>query len=382
MPYLGISAKAGAGGGMSNQNLVKDGSNASLVSSGGDAGSTDDELKANHAILNKIRGRLKYYLDHVVVLSFIVGLVFLDIGVFVISLSDVESDTNATRPIYHTISLIIITIFVGEVVARIIVYGLSFFKDIWMVVDGIIVVASFVTDVVNPDSAGTAIVLLRMTRVARIALTMSKHGNVLRTQIKTMIKAKKGNQSPMEYCILSLKQVQTSGALSGAQIKEMETIIEILGSGNLFGARLQMTEADQQDIELKNFLAANFTDPSGGAVATAKKLEAMEEGRSSQVESDAVLWGDNDIPSGDDADGTHLGVKMSVEKVCAPHAELDHRILRICDILLGAEGHVQADAPTISSSPPPQGSCTALCAYILVFTLIASYTLRQTPTPS
>lgn len=226
----------------------------------------DDQLAAESTIaikpktkLASIRGRMKRILDHFGFLCLIVMLVFADIILFVFSVSFEASEEQ--MGVFSIVTLVIISLFCVEVFARMAVFGMAFFTDFWMVLDGVVVIGSLLVEVLVTHKAGGLIIFLRLTRVARIVLQILKHGHVLKAQITSIFKSRKAHQSPLEYCVITIKSLQTSGLLDGAQLKALQNVIDILGSGKLYETTLMiMDEKDQQDTELKDFLNQNFND--------------------------------------------------------------------------------------------------------------------------
>ncbi|XP_051540169.1 voltage-gated hydrogen channel 1-like [Myxocyprinus asiaticus] len=108
----------------------------------------------------------------------VVSLVILD-AIFVlcellIDLSIIEADHHRIAPqVFHYLSLALLTFFMVELCGKIYAYRLEFFRHKFEVFDGIVVVVSFILDIIyiSKEDAFDAmglLILLRLWRVARI----------------------------------------------------------------------------------------------------------------------------------------------------------------------------------------------------------------------
>ncbi|KAJ0049800.1 hypothetical protein NL108_003578, partial [Boleophthalmus pectinirostris] len=108
----------------------------------------------------------------------VVCLVILD-AIFVlaellIDLSIIEVEHGHIAPeIFHYLSLALLTFFVVELMGKLFAYRLEFFQHKFEVFDGLVVVVSFVLDIVfifreDAFDAMGLLILLRLWRVARI----------------------------------------------------------------------------------------------------------------------------------------------------------------------------------------------------------------------
>ncbi|KAM3877808.1 voltage-gated hydrogen channel 1 [Diretmus argenteus] len=108
----------------------------------------------------------------------VVCLVILDavfvLGELLIDLSDVNTEKgHVTAEVFHYLSLALLSFFVVELVGKLYAYRLEFFYHKFEVFDGLVVVVSFVLDIVfiahedALDGMGF-LILLRLWRVARI----------------------------------------------------------------------------------------------------------------------------------------------------------------------------------------------------------------------
>ncbi|NXD03896.1 HVCN1 protein, partial [Certhia familiaris] len=108
----------------------------------------------------------------------VVCLVILDallvLGELLMDLKIIHPDRyNITPKVFHYLSLSILTIFLVEVGFKVFVYRREFFHHKFEVLDGIVVVVSFILDIVlifreHEFEAVGLLILLRLWRVARI----------------------------------------------------------------------------------------------------------------------------------------------------------------------------------------------------------------------
>ncbi|KAG5834922.1 hypothetical protein ANANG_G00266690 [Anguilla anguilla] len=108
----------------------------------------------------------------------VVILVILD-AVFVLcellmDLSIIKADTGKIAPqVFHYLSLVLLTFFMVELAGKLYAYRLEFFRHKFEVFDAVVVVVSFVLDIVYVSSEDAfdgmgLLILLRLWRVARI----------------------------------------------------------------------------------------------------------------------------------------------------------------------------------------------------------------------
>uniref|UniRef100_A0A8C8RLN1 Voltage-gated hydrogen channel 1 n=1 Tax=Pelusios castaneus TaxID=367368 RepID=A0A8C8RLN1_9SAUR len=96
------------------------------------------------------------------------------LGELLMDLKIIHPDKHEIAPkVFHYMSLSIVTIFLVEVGFKIFIYRLEFFHHKFEVMDGIVVVVSFIIDVVllfreHEFQAAGLLILLRLWRVARI----------------------------------------------------------------------------------------------------------------------------------------------------------------------------------------------------------------------
>ncbi|XP_061118997.1 voltage-gated hydrogen channel 1-like [Conger conger] len=92
----------------------------------------------------------------------------------IIDLSIIKADKGMIAPqVFHYLSLVILTFFMVELAGKLYAYRLEFFRHKFEVFDAVVVVVSFVLDLVYVSSEGSfdgmgLLILLRLWRVARI----------------------------------------------------------------------------------------------------------------------------------------------------------------------------------------------------------------------
>ncbi|XP_072515739.1 voltage-gated hydrogen channel 1 [Salminus brasiliensis] len=137
-----------------------------------------EEAKQTHTTLVTFRESMKRLFSSERFQIAVVCLVVLD-AIFVlcellIDLSIIKADQHRIAPqVFHYLSLALLTFFMVELIMKLYAYRLEFFKHKFEVFDGIVVVVSFVLDIVYIskedafDGMGF-LILLRLWRVARI----------------------------------------------------------------------------------------------------------------------------------------------------------------------------------------------------------------------
>ncbi|XP_064210268.1 voltage-gated hydrogen channel 1-like [Anguilla rostrata] len=131
-----------------------------------------------HQEPHNVRDSLRRLFSHDRFQIFVVCLVILDV-VFVLcelllDLSIIKADDRHIAPqVFHYLSLSLLTFFMVELAAKLFAYRLEFFKHKFEVFDGVVVIVSFVLDIVYAShedafNATGLLILLRLWRVARI----------------------------------------------------------------------------------------------------------------------------------------------------------------------------------------------------------------------
>ncbi|XP_051541380.1 voltage-gated hydrogen channel 1-like isoform X1 [Myxocyprinus asiaticus] len=114
------------------------------------------------------------FVDKIVVVSLVILDAIFVLCELLIDLSIIEADHHRIAPqVFHYLSLALLTFFMVELSGKIYAYRLEFFRHKFEVFDGIVVVVSFILDIVyiSKEDAFDAmglLILLRLWRVARI----------------------------------------------------------------------------------------------------------------------------------------------------------------------------------------------------------------------
>ncbi|XP_061115549.1 voltage-gated hydrogen channel 1-like [Conger conger] len=131
-----------------------------------------------HKERHHFQDSLRRWFSHGKFQIFVVCLVILDV-LFVLcellmDLSIIKSDEGHIAPqVFHYLSLSLLTFFIVELAAKVFAYQQEFFRHKFEVLDGVVVILSFVLDIVyiSHEDAFDAVgllILLRLWRVARI----------------------------------------------------------------------------------------------------------------------------------------------------------------------------------------------------------------------
>ncbi|NXI60571.1 HVCN1 protein, partial [Chloroceryle aenea] len=135
----------------------------------------DSEVPRTHVSFRDIMKKLfRSHRFQVVVVCLVIVDALLVLGELLMDLKIIHPDKyNITPKVFHYLSLSILTIFLVEVGLKIFVYRREFFHHKFEVLDGVIVIVSFIFDVVlifqeHELEAVGLLILLRLWRVARI----------------------------------------------------------------------------------------------------------------------------------------------------------------------------------------------------------------------
>lgn len=151
--------------------IEKEDSNSSIT--------TDSDEK--HEFRN-LRERLMYILHTNKFNIIVVALVILDsllviaellLDMNIIEVSDHRGGAELAPKILHYSSLAILSVFIVEIFVKLYAYRLSFFRHKMEVFDAVIVIVSFILDIIfrnkeGPESGAGLLVILRLWRVTRI----------------------------------------------------------------------------------------------------------------------------------------------------------------------------------------------------------------------
>ncbi|XP_060642004.2 voltage-gated hydrogen channel 1 [Anolis sagrei] len=159
----------------------------------------------------------------------IVGLVIADailvLGELLLELKIIHPDKGEIVPkVFHYLSLSILTLFLVEVSFKLFAYRLEFFKHKFEVLDAIVVIVSFVLDIVllfreHEFEALGLLILLRLWRVARII-----NGIILSVKTRSEQHVSKLKQANLQ---LTVKVQQLEGNCAEKEI-EIERLTNLL----------------------------------------------------------------------------------------------------------------------------------------------------------
>ncbi|XP_062814701.1 voltage-gated hydrogen channel 1 [Anolis carolinensis] len=159
----------------------------------------------------------------------IVGLVIVDailvLGELLLELKIIHPDKGEIVPkVFHYLSLSILTLFLVEVSFKLFAYRLEFFKHKFEVLDAVVVIVSFVLDIVllfreHEFEALGLLILLRLWRVARII-----NGIILSVKTRSEQHVSKLKQANLQ---LTVKVQQLEGNCAEKEI-EIERLTNLL----------------------------------------------------------------------------------------------------------------------------------------------------------
>ncbi|XP_032561271.1 voltage-gated hydrogen channel 1 [Chiroxiphia lanceolata] len=160
----------------------------------------------------------------------VVWLVILDallvLGELLMDLKIIHPDKyNITPKVFHYLSLSILTIFLVEVGFKVFVYRREFFHHKFEVLDGVVVVVSFVLDVVlifqeHEFEAVGLLILLRLWRVARII-----NGIILSVKTRSEQQVSKLKQANLKLAT-RLEQLEYSCVEKEQEIERLNNILK------------------------------------------------------------------------------------------------------------------------------------------------------------
>ncbi|XP_052652718.1 voltage-gated hydrogen channel 1 [Harpia harpyja] len=160
----------------------------------------------------------------------VVCLVILDallvLGELLMDLKIIRPDKhNITPKVFHYLSLSILTIFLVEVGFKVFVYRREFFHHKFEVLDGIVVVVSFILDVVlifreHEFEAVGLLILLRLWRVARII-----NGIILSVKTRSEQQVSKLKQANMKLAT-KVEQLERSCVEKEQEIEKLNKILK------------------------------------------------------------------------------------------------------------------------------------------------------------
>ncbi|XP_053862434.1 voltage-gated hydrogen channel 1 [Malaclemys terrapin pileata] len=160
----------------------------------------------------------------------IVCLVILDallvLAELLLDLKIIHPDKHEIAPkVFHYLSLSIVTLFLVEVGFKIFVYRLEFFHHKFEVLDGIVVVVSFIIDVVllfreHEFQAAGLLILLRLWRVARII-----NGIILSVKTRSEQRVSKLKQANLQLAT-KVEQLEYSCTEKEQEIERLHKLLQ------------------------------------------------------------------------------------------------------------------------------------------------------------
>ncbi|XP_063207107.1 voltage-gated hydrogen channel 1 [Chroicocephalus ridibundus] len=160
----------------------------------------------------------------------VVSLVILDallvLGELLMDLKIIHPDKyNITPKVFHYLSLSILTIFLVEVGFKVFVYRREFFHHKFEVLDGIVVVVSFILDIVlifreHEFEAVGLLILLRLWRVARII-----NGIILSVKTRSEQQVSKLKQANLKLAT-KVEQLERSCIEKEQEIERLNKILK------------------------------------------------------------------------------------------------------------------------------------------------------------
>ncbi|NXI71983.1 HVCN1 protein, partial [Anseranas semipalmata] len=160
----------------------------------------------------------------------VVFLVIMDallvLGELLMDLKIIHPDKHHIAPkVFHYLSLSILTIFLVEVGFKVFIYGREFFHHKFEVLDGIVVVVSFILDVVllfreHEFEAVGLLILLRLWRVARII-----NGIILSVKTRSEQQVSKLKQANLKLAT-KVEQLEHSCAEKEQEIERLTRMLK------------------------------------------------------------------------------------------------------------------------------------------------------------
>ncbi|ESO97279.1 hypothetical protein LOTGIDRAFT_214105 [Lottia gigantea] len=189
-------------------------------------GKQPQPVKPDQTIRERLRGIIESHNFHIGVVVLVIIDALLVISELLIDLDIVKLENkehHVAPKVLHGFSIFILSIFMVEISIRIYVLRLEFFKRKLEVFDALVVIVSFILDIVFINSEGTKsgvglLVILRLWRVTRIL-----NGIVMSVKAQAQMKIDKEieNREACEKENLKLKQENTDQTKEIARLKEL-----------------------------------------------------------------------------------------------------------------------------------------------------------------
>lgn len=162
----------------------------------------------------------------IVIVCLVIVDALLVLGELLMDLKIIHPDKHHIAPkVFHYLSLSILTIFLVEVGFKIFVYGREFFHHKFEVLDGVVVIVSFILDIVllfreHEFEAVGLLILLRLWRVARII-----NGIILSVKTRSEQQVSKLKQANLKL-VTKVEQLEHSCAEKEREIERLNKILK------------------------------------------------------------------------------------------------------------------------------------------------------------
>ncbi|NXA37428.1 HVCN1 protein, partial [Eudromia elegans] len=196
-----------------------------------ESGEKQSELKLEPArgrvsfqdVLKKLFSSRRF---QVVVVCLVVVDALLVLGELLMDLKIIHPDKyNLAPKVFHYLSLCILTIFLVEIGFKIFLYGREFFHHKFEVLDGVVVVVSFILDIVllfreHEFEAVGLLILLRLWRVARIV-----NGIILSVKTRSEQQVSKLKQANLQLAT-KVEQLEYSCTEKEQEIERLNRLLK------------------------------------------------------------------------------------------------------------------------------------------------------------
>lgn len=192
---------------------------------------TDSEIKLEpsriHVSFQDVMKKLfSSHRFQILVVCLVIVDALLVLGELLMDLKIIHPDKHHIAPkVFHYLSLSILTIFLVEVGFKVFVYGREFFHHKFEVLDGVVVIVSFILDLVllfreHEFEAVGLLILLRLWRVARII-----NGIILSVKTRSEQQVSKLKQANLKL-VTKVEQLEQSCAEKEREIERLNKILK------------------------------------------------------------------------------------------------------------------------------------------------------------
>nr|XP_013028719.2 voltage-gated hydrogen channel 1 [Anser cygnoides]XP_013028720.2 voltage-gated hydrogen channel 1 [Anser cygnoides] len=192
---------------------------------------TDSEIKLEpsriHVSFQDVMKKLfSSHRFQILVVCLVIVDALLVLGELLMDLKIIHPDKHHIAPkVFHYLSLSILTIFLVEVGFKVFVYGQEFFHHKFEVLDGVVVIVSFILDLVllfreHEFEAVGLLILLRLWRVARII-----NGIILSVKTRSEQQVSKLKQANLKL-VTKVEQLEHSCAEKEREIERLNKILK------------------------------------------------------------------------------------------------------------------------------------------------------------